>query len=138
MPSLQQLFDFVEFYVNYYKNGEGSSHPEATKRWMNASKVRFNIETKINPRTDLDDRGDIFAERTFGPEIFTKAIADIIVANELTDRADIQSFDFRTLLLSQAQYPEIRTVVYLVISLKSEMLVMVQTYKIKMEKILLG
>ncbi|MBQ4805749.1 esterase-like activity of phytase family protein [Aquimarina sp. MMG015] len=110
MPSLQQLFDFVEFYVNYYKNGEGSSHPEATKRWMNASKVRFNIETKINPRTDLDDRGDIFAERTFGPEIFTKAIADIIVANELTDRADIQSFDFRTLLLSQAQYPEIRTV----------------------------
>ncbi|SEM31935.1 FlgD Ig-like domain-containing protein [Aquimarina amphilecti] len=110
MPSLQQLFDFVEFYVAYYKTGEGSSHPEATKRWMNASKVRFNIETKINPRTDLDDRGDIFAERTFGPETFTKAIADIIVTNELTDRADIQSFDFRTLLLSQEQYPEIRTV----------------------------
>ncbi|AXT54910.1 T9SS C-terminal target domain-containing protein [Aquimarina sp. AD1] len=110
MPSLQQLFDFVAFYEDYYKNGEGSSHPEATKRWMNASKVRFNIETKINPRTDLDDRGDVFSERTFGPETFTKAIADIIVANELTDRADIQSFDFRTLLLSQEQYPEIRTV----------------------------
>ncbi|WP_299311960.1 esterase-like activity of phytase family protein [uncultured Aquimarina sp.] len=110
MPSLQQLFDFVEFYVAYYKNGEGSSDPEATKRWMNASKVRFNIETKINPRTDLDDRGDVFSERTFGPETFTNAIADIIVANQLTDRADIQSFDFRTLLLTQEQYPEIRTV----------------------------
>ncbi|WP_299223874.1 esterase-like activity of phytase family protein [uncultured Aquimarina sp.] len=110
MPSLQQLFDFVEFYVGYYKNGEGSAHPEATKRWMNASKVRFNIETKINPRTDLDDRGDVFAERTFGPETFTKAIADVIVTNGLTDRADIQSFDFRTLLLTQEQYPEIRTV----------------------------
>jgi len=110
MPSLQQLFDFVEFYVAYYKNGAGSSHPEATKRWKNASKVRFNIETKINPRTDLDDRGAIFAERTFDPQTFTKAIADIIIANELTDRADIQSFDFRTLLLTQKQYPEIRTV----------------------------
>ncbi|WP_299440873.1 esterase-like activity of phytase family protein [uncultured Aquimarina sp.] len=110
MPSLQQLFDFVEFYVAYYKNGAGSSHPEATKRWKNASKVRFNIETKINPRTDLDDRGDVFAERTFDPQTFTKAIADIIIANELTDRADIQSFDFRTLLLTQKQYPEIRTV----------------------------
>lgn len=110
MPSLQQLFDFVEFYVAYYKNGAGSSDPEATKRWMNASKVRFNIETKINPRTDLDDRGDVFADRTFDPETFTTAIADIIVANDLTDRADIQSFDFRTLLLSQKRYPAIRTV----------------------------
>ncbi|MHA7059053.1 esterase-like activity of phytase family protein [Aquimarina sp. M1] len=110
MPSLQQLFDFVDFYIAYYKNGAGSSDPESTKRWKNASKVRFNIETKINPRTDLDDRGDVFAERTFGPETFTKAIADIIVTNDLTDRADIQSFDFRTLILTQKEYPEIRTV----------------------------
>ncbi|WP_378173261.1 esterase-like activity of phytase family protein [Aquimarina sp. SS2-1] len=110
MPSLQQLFDFVAFYVNYYKNGDGSSHPEAIKRWKNAAKIRFNIETKINPRTDLDDRGDVFAERTVSPETFTKAIADVIIANNLTDRADIQSFDFRTLLIAQKQYPEIRTV----------------------------
>ncbi|WP_299895977.1 esterase-like activity of phytase family protein [uncultured Aquimarina sp.] len=110
MPSLQQLFDFVEFYVEYYKNGAGASTPDATRRWKNASKVRFNIETKINPRTDVDDRGDVFAERTVDPETFTQAIADIIVANNLEDRADIQSFDFRTLLISQKQYPSIRTV----------------------------
>ncbi|KAA1244408.1 esterase-like activity of phytase family protein [Aquimarina sp. RZ0] len=110
MPSLQQLFDFVEFYVAYYKNGAGATDPDAEKRWKNAAKVRFNIETKINPRTDLDDRGAIFAERTFGPETFTTAIADVIVANNLTDRADIQSFDFRTLLLAHKQYPSIRTV----------------------------
>lgn len=110
MPSLQQLFDFVDFYVNYYKNGIGISHPEATKRWKNASKVRFNIETKINPRTDTDDRGDIFAERTVDAKTFTKAIAEVIVANNLTDRADIQSFDFSTLLIAHKEYPEIRTV----------------------------
>ncbi len=110
MPSLQQLFDFVDFYIEYYKNGPGASDPEAMKRWMNASKVRFNIETKINPRTDTDDRGDVFADRTVDPETFTKAIADVIVKNNLTDRADIQSFDFRTLLITQKQYPEIRTV----------------------------
>ncbi|GAA4115160.1 hypothetical protein GCM10022393_15200 [Aquimarina addita] len=110
MPSLQQLFDFVNYYIEYYKNGNGSSDSNATKRWKNAAKVRFNIETKINPRTDADDRGDVFAERTFDPETFTKAIGDLILANDLSDRADIQSFDFRTLLIAHKQYPEIRTV----------------------------
>ncbi|SHI47674.1 esterase-like activity of phytase family protein [Aquimarina spongiae] len=110
MPSLQQMFDFVEFYIEYYKNGPGASDPEAEQRWKNASKVRFNIETKINPRTDTDDRGDVFAERTVDPETFTKAVADVIVVNNLTDRADIQSFDFRTLLIAHKLYPEIRTV----------------------------
>ncbi|MDY8135561.1 esterase-like activity of phytase family protein [Aquimarina sp. 2201CG5-10] len=110
MPSLQQLFDFVDFYIEYYKNGPGTSDSKAQQRWKNASRVRFNIETKINPRTDTDDRGDIFSERTVTPETFTKAIADVIVANNLTDRADIQSFDFRTLLIAHKQYPNIGTV----------------------------
>lgn len=110
LPSLQQLFDFVNFYIEYYKNGPGVSDPQAIQRWKNASKVRFNIETKINPRTDTDDRGDIFAERTVDAETFTKAVADVIVANNLQERADIQSFDFRILLLTHKLYPEIRTV----------------------------
>ncbi len=110
IPSLQQLFDFVTFYTAYYENGLGASDHQATQRWKNASKVRFNIETKINPRTDTDDRGDVYADRTVNPETFTRAIADVIVRNNLTDRADIQSFDFRTLLIVHKEYPEIRTV----------------------------
>ena len=110
MPSLQQLFDFVEFYAAYYKNGAGKNHPQAEKRWKNAKRVRFNIETKINPRTDKDVKGDVFAERTFSPEVFVDVIANIIVKNGLQDRADIQSFDFRSLLLTQEKFPEIRTV----------------------------
>lgn len=68
MPSLQQLFDFVSFYVDYYQSGAGSGHPDATRRWKNAAKVRFNIETKINPRAE-------FAPRTVGPAPFVAAVA---------------------------------------------------------------
>jgi len=110
MPSVQQLFDFVNYYISYYKSGAGSSHPQASMRWKNASQVRFNIETKINPRTDTDDRGDVFAERTVDAKTFAQTIADLIVANGLEERADIQSFDFSTLIEVQKNYPSIRTV----------------------------
>ncbi len=110
MPSLQQVFDFVAFYIAYYKNGQGATHPEASKRWKNAAKVRYNIETKTNPRTDTDARGDVFADRTVDPATFTTVIANTIIANGLENRADIQSFDFRTLLIAHKQYPAIRTV----------------------------
>lgn len=110
IPSLQNLFDFVYFYTDYYKNGNGSTHPDAYKRWKNASRVRFNIETKINPRTDKDDKGMTFTNRTAGVETFTNTISETIVKNDLENRCDIQSFDFRTLIYAQNKYPNIRTV----------------------------
>ncbi|MDQ3960752.1 MAG: esterase-like activity of phytase family protein, partial [Pseudomonadota bacterium] len=103
MPTVQQLFDFVKFYQEYYKNGAGNRHPHAALRAQNAAKVRFNIETKINPRAEL-------VTRTVGPLKFASALANMIVANKLEERADIQSFDFRTLLVVQKKYPAIRTV----------------------------
>jgi glycerophosphoryl diester phosphodiesterase len=103
VPSLHQLFAFVDFYVNYYTSGAGASHPNATQRARNASQVRFNIETKINPRAE-------FASRTFAPRVFVRAIGNAIVGANLAARADIQSFDFRSLLLVQQWYPQIRTV----------------------------
>ena len=110
MPTLQQLFDFVSFYVAYYQSGAGSSHPDAEHRWKNAARARFNIETKLNPRTDTDDKGNVFADRTTSPEPFAQAVAAVITANGRQDRADIQSFDFRTLLVVQEEFPQIRTV----------------------------
>lgn len=109
-PTVQQLFEFVEFYADYYKTGAGKNHAEATKRWINAERVRFNIETKINPRKDVDFNGTRFKDRTVGPKAFAKALAEVIVDNHMAERADIQSFDFRTLLVVQEKYPEIRTV----------------------------
>jgi len=110
MPTLQQLFDFVQHYVAHYRTGAGSSHPAAAKRALNASRVRFNIETKINPRHDRDNHGQVFAERTKAPIVFSLAVGGTIAVNRLQQRADIQSFDFRTLLQVHAFFPAIRTV----------------------------
>lgn len=110
-PTAQQLFDFVAFYVDYYQNGAGQSDPNATPRWKNAAKVRFNIETKINPRSDQDaEQGRVYKDRTIGPKRFADILAGVIEANGMTERADIQSFDFRTLLRVQERHPNIRTV----------------------------
>lgn len=110
MPTTQQLFDFVDAYATYYKTGAGKNHPKAALRWKNAERVRFNIETKVNPRTDADELGNVFAKRTVGPKRFADSLAEVIVANGLQQRADIQSFDFRTLLRVQDEFPSIRTV----------------------------
>jgi glycerophosphoryl diester phosphodiesterase len=103
MPRLDHLFFFVDRYIAYYKSGPGADHPEATRRWKNAQRVRFNIETKVNPRAD-------FAARTIGAEDFAEIVARTIAAHGLEHRADIQSFDFRTLLYVHQMFPEIRTV----------------------------
>ncbi len=103
MPSLQQLFDFVAYYAAYYRSGPGAGHPDAARRWRNAERVRFNIETKRNPRPE-------FVHRTVGAEAFAQAVGGVIEANGLAERADIQSFDFATLLAVHERFPQIRTV----------------------------
>lgn len=103
MPSTQQLFDFVDFYVAWYTDGPGAAAPDADLLVANAERVRFNIETKRNPRAQ-------FMDRTVGTEEFVTAVGGVIVANGLEDRADIQSFDFSTLIETQDRYPDIRTV----------------------------
>jgi glycerophosphoryl diester phosphodiesterase len=103
LPSTQQLFDFVEFYEAYYTDGPGAAAPDAELRARNAARVRFNIETKRNPRSE-------FVDRTVGPEEFVTAVAGVIAGNGLQARADVQSFDFSTLLEVHRRFPDIRTV----------------------------
>jgi glycerophosphoryl diester phosphodiesterase len=103
VPTLQQLFDFVAFYRTFYASGAGSANPAAMQRAANAARVRFNIENKINPRRELRDR-------TLGPDAFVRAVGGAITANGLAERADVQSFDFRTLLGVHERFPQIRTV----------------------------
>ncbi|MBU8896427.1 esterase-like activity of phytase family protein [Corallococcus sp. M34] len=102
-PTLRQVFALVDFYADYYRAGAGAAHPDAMKRARNAERVRFNIETKLNPRQE-------FAARTVGPEPFADAVAGAILDAGLAARADVQSFDFRTLLRVHERFPSVRTV----------------------------
>jgi glycerophosphoryl diester phosphodiesterase len=103
MPSLQQVFDFVAFYADYYTSGPGAASPRAAVLARNARAIRFNVETKINPRQE-------FADRTFAPKTFARVVGNTIRRNGLEAVADIQSFDFRSLLEVHERFPRIRTV----------------------------
>ncbi|MEO8145897.1 MAG: glycerophosphodiester phosphodiesterase [Betaproteobacteria bacterium] len=64
-------------------------------------KVRFDIETKVNPEKP---------EETLAPEPFARALVDEIRRAGMSGRAQIQSFDWRTLQVVQKIAPEIDTV----------------------------
>lgn len=80
IPALKALFDLVA------KRG---------------ADVRFNIETKLSPAIPED---------TLAPEPFVRALIAEIRTAGLTGRATIQSFDWRTLQITQKVAPEIVTV----------------------------
>lgn len=64
-------------------------------------RLRYNIETKISPDAPAD---------TADPDTFAKAVVSAIRAAGLSDRATVQSFDWRTLLAVKRMAPEIGTV----------------------------
>jgi glycerophosphoryl diester phosphodiesterase len=99
-----QLMRFAKFYAAYYSTGAGRSHPQAAARAHTGNTIQFNLETKI--------QGDTWpgGNHTRPPQDFVDALVGAIKAEGMEQRADLQSFDFRTLLLIQAQHPEIRTV----------------------------
>ena len=68
---------------------------------VEASEMRFNIETKLDPRQP---------HATAAPEPFARALIAAIRTAGLTRRATIQSFDWRTLQVVQREAPEIGTV----------------------------
>lgn len=110
MPTVQQLYDFVAYYRSWYANGAGRASPAARARSLAASRVRFNIETKINPRSDRDRLGNVYRERTWGPVAFADQLTRVIKRNQMAARTDVQSFDFRPLLWVQERHPDIRAV----------------------------
>jgi glycerophosphoryl diester phosphodiesterase len=85
LPKTQDLFDLVSAYITYYSTGAGASHPAAAQRVANARQVRFNIETKLNPRSDSDAHGNVYRERTVSAQQMADTLAGLIVANNLQD-----------------------------------------------------
>jgi glycerophosphoryl diester phosphodiesterase len=109
-PTVQDLFDFVSFYADFYSAGAGKDTPGAAARAANAARVKFNIETKLNPRSDKDPHGVPFKDRTPDPNTIATTLGNAIVANHMEDRADVQSFDWRTLRIIVAKFPQLLTV----------------------------
>lgn len=81
VPALAQLFELVKA--------------------RNANHVRFNIETKIDPRAPAD---------TVAPAQMVDALLKAIRDAGMTRRVTIQSFDWRTLQMVQVLEPAIPTV----------------------------
>lgn len=114
----EQLFRFAKFYAEYYRSGAGKSSPYAKERAATAEKVRFNLETKIlpeglpepkpgSPESKLPE--DMRKNHTVGPQAFVDALCGAIKRNHMEGRAEVQSFDFRTLILVEEQFPNIPT-----------------------------
>ena len=64
-------------------------------------RVRFNIETKLSP---------LKPDETLAPEIFARALLEVIRAAGMEGRVTIQSFDWRTLQVVQKEAPRVPTV----------------------------
>jgi glycerophosphoryl diester phosphodiesterase len=114
----EQLFRFTRFYAEYYSKGPGKSHPDAAARAANARKVRFNLETKILPLPNdapgpnppmTNGHAEPATNHTVDPQTFVTALCGAIVRNHMEAQAEVQSFDFRTLILVEKQFPKIPT-----------------------------
>jgi glycerophosphoryl diester phosphodiesterase len=115
----EQLFHFAAFYADYYSKGPGRTQPNAAARAANAANVRFNLETKILPLPN-DPNGapnpplpnphaEPTTNHTVAPQTFVTTLCGAITRNHMESRAEVQSFDFRTLILVEEQFPKIPT-----------------------------
>jgi glycerophosphoryl diester phosphodiesterase len=72
----------------------------ALTRRLGNDAVRFNIETKVSP---------LKPEETAAPDVFVRALLQVIRDANMEMRVTIQSFDWRTLQIVQKAAPEIPT-----------------------------
>jgi glycerophosphoryl diester phosphodiesterase len=114
----EQLFRFTAFYAEYHRSGPGKTSPHAKERATAADRVHFNLETKILPdrlppavagNQDVKVPAEMFENQTVGPQAFVDALCGAIKRNHMESRSDVQSFDYRTLILIEEQYPNIPT-----------------------------
>ncbi len=110
---VEHLFRFARFYADYYRTGPGKAHPAAAQRALAGDRVHFNLETKILPEhlpaTDPRIPAEMLSNHTVAPQVFVDTLCGAIVRAGMQARSDVQSFDFRTLILVEEQHPDIPT-----------------------------
>ena len=106
----EELFRFTAFYTDFYRNGSGKHHAHAADRAAAGERVHFNLETKIlPPLTDSSLPAEMRENHTVAPQVFVETLCGAIKRNHMEARSDVQSFDFRTLILVEEQFPAIQT-----------------------------
>ena len=84
------------------KPADGERFPTLAELYaLGGDKVRFNIETKIDPTRP---------DETVEPAVFAKLVVDTVRAAKMEKRTTIQSFDWRTLVHARSMAPDIDTV----------------------------
>jgi len=115
---VEQLFRFTSFYEEYYRSGAGKNTQHAKERADAAQRVHFNLETKILPEnlaerntgtSGLKVPAEMLQNHTVAPQVFVDTLCGSIRKYKMEARSDVQSFDFRTLILVEEQYPDIAT-----------------------------
>jgi glycerophosphoryl diester phosphodiesterase len=81
MPTLDEVYDLADRY--------------------GATTVHFNVETKIDPTQP---------EQTAGSDTFTRKVTEVIERHRAVPRTTLQSFDWRTLRISERLTPRLRRV----------------------------
>mgnify|MGYP000521498911 CR=1 FL=1 len=76
---------------------------------LSGGTIRYNIETKIAPDAGKESAEDSGADSA-DPELFVRALIEVLRAAGVESRATVQSFDWRSLQAVQRAAPEIATV----------------------------
>lgn len=100
--TLEDLFAFVKAYEVHYATGAGRGHARAKARAAAAARVRFNLETKTSP---AEERAGL---TPVAPD-FARVVARAVEAAGMVERTTVQSFDFRTLIAMQREFPRFAT-----------------------------
>jgi len=103
LPTLQDLFDFAQFYAWYYRRGPGVSHPEASQRALNAERVQFSLEPKVTPETEGSGL-------TATSAAFARAVGEAVKKADKVERSLFQSFDPELLMRVHRDHPQLKTV----------------------------
>lgn len=102
--TVDELFEFVRFYADYYRQGPGREAPDAELRWKNAERVRLTLEPKVPapPGVPAPAPGAIGSA-----EDYVKRLLDAADRHGFLDRVKLHCFDRRAVEHVIERYPRV-------------------------------
>ena len=115
---VEQLFRFVAFYArSSTRLARGRACLMRRSERRTRGQCGSNLETKIMSEAMMAGQKQVhpqipaeyFVNHTVEPQVFVDVLAGMITKYHMEGRAEIQSFDYRTLALTEEQFPKIPT-----------------------------